>query len=54
MPGRGKTVAITPPKPKAPTMPLISRLETFSNEFVAFVRVTCDDGSHGWGQTSPL
>ena len=53
MPGRGKTVAITPPKPKAPTMPLISRLETFSNEFVAFVRVTCDDGSHGWGQTSP-
>lgn len=33
-------------------MPKISRLETFANEFVAFVRVTCDDGSFGWGQTS--
>lgn len=33
-------------------MPRISRLETFSNEFVAFVKVTCDDGSIGWGQTS--
>lgn len=33
-------------------MPRISRLETFANEFVAFVRVTCDDGSHGWGQCS--
>ena len=33
-------------------MPIIARLETFSTEFLAFVRVTCDDGSFGWGQTS--
>jgi L-alanine-DL-glutamate epimerase-like enolase superfamily enzyme len=30
----------------------IARLETFATEFLAFVRVTCDDGSYGWGQTS--
>ncbi|WP_435258660.1 mandelate racemase/muconate lactonizing enzyme family protein [Thioclava sp. FR2] len=33
-------------------MAKIARLETFSTEFLAFVRVTCDDGSFGWGQTS--
>jgi len=30
----------------------IRRLETFSDEFVGFVRVTADDGSIGWGQVS--
>jgi L-alanine-DL-glutamate epimerase-like enolase superfamily enzyme len=30
----------------------IAKLETFSNEFVCFVRVTCDSGAFGWGQTS--
>ena len=30
----------------------IRRLETFANRFVAFVRVTADDGSEGWGQLS--
>ncbi|MCB1491565.1 MAG: mandelate racemase/muconate lactonizing enzyme family protein [Rhodobiaceae bacterium] len=30
----------------------IARLETFTNEFVCFVRVTTDDGAIGWGQTS--
>ena len=30
----------------------ISCLETFSNEFVCFVRATTDDGSIGWGQCS--
>ncbi len=30
----------------------IQSLETFSNEFVGFVRVTADDGSTGWGQVS--
>lgn len=30
----------------------ITRLETFSNEFVGFVRVTCADGTTGWGQLS--
>ena len=30
----------------------ITKLETFSNEFVGFVRVTTDDGSTGWGQIS--
>lgn len=33
-------------------MTKIARLETFTNEFVSFVRVTADDGSFGWGQTS--
>lgn len=33
-------------------MPRIVRLETFHNEFVCFVRVTAEDGSFGWGQTS--
>lgn len=31
-------------------MPQIARLETFANEFVCFVRVTDDEGAHGWGQ----
>ncbi len=30
----------------------IACLETFSNEFVCFVRVTADSGASGWGQTS--
>jgi L-alanine-DL-glutamate epimerase-like enolase superfamily enzyme len=30
----------------------ITRLETFCNEFVGFVRVTTEDGSSGWGQLS--
>lgn len=30
----------------------ISRLETFSNKHVGFVRVTTDTGLQGWGQTS--
>ncbi|MCB8838594.1 mandelate racemase/muconate lactonizing enzyme family protein [Aurantimonas sp. VKM B-3413] len=30
----------------------IDSLETFSNEFVAMVRVRTDDGAEGWGQTS--
>lgn len=33
-------------------MTRITRLQTFSNEFVSFVRVTADDGSFGWGQTA--
>ena len=31
----------------------IKSLETFADRFVAFVRVTTDDGSEGWGQVSP-
>ena len=31
----------------------IKSIETFSNRFVAFVRVTTDDGRHGWGQVAP-
>ena len=31
----------------------ISKIETFSTEFVCFVRVTTDDGRHGWGQVAP-
>src|SRR5262245_33633174 len=31
----------------------IARLETFTNRFVGFVRVTTDDGREGWGQVSP-
>ncbi|WP_218190328.1 mandelate racemase/muconate lactonizing enzyme family protein [Pseudomonas sp. CC6-YY-74] len=30
----------------------ISKLETFCNEFVGFVRVTTDEGAEGWGQLS--
>ena len=30
----------------------IARLETFTNEFVCFVRVTTDSGAVGWGQCS--
>ncbi len=33
-------------------MTKIVKLETFANEFVAFVRVTDDEGMAGWGQTS--
>lgn len=31
---------------------IISKLETFANEFVGFVRVTTDTGDEGWGQLS--
>ncbi len=31
----------------------ITAIETYSNEFVAFLRVTAEDGSQGWGQVSP-
>lgn len=30
----------------------IQKIETFSSEFVGFVRVTLEDGSEGWGQVS--
>ena len=30
----------------------ITRLETFCNEFVGFVRVTTETGAQGWGQVS--
>ncbi|MFT4650288.1 MAG: hypothetical protein ACI8XX_000849 [Polaribacter sp.] len=30
----------------------IKGIETFSNEFVGFVRVTVDSGEQGWGQVS--
>jgi len=30
----------------------ITKIETFSTEFVGFVRVTTEDGSQGWGQVS--
>jgi L-alanine-DL-glutamate epimerase-like enolase superfamily enzyme len=30
----------------------IRKLETFSNEFVGFVRITADTGHQGWGQVS--
>ncbi|HCX87700.1 MAG TPA: mandelate racemase [Gammaproteobacteria bacterium] len=33
--------------------PTINRIETFSREVLSFVRVTCRDGSVGWGQVSP-
>ena len=33
--------------------PVISRIETFSREAVAFVRVSASDGTLGWGQVSP-
>jgi len=31
----------------------ITRLESYSTQDVGFVRVTCEDGSQGWGQFSP-
>lgn len=31
----------------------ISKIETFSNEFVCFVKVTSNDGAIGWGQVAP-
>ena len=31
----------------------IQSIETFTNEFVCFVKVTSDDGHQGWGQVAP-
>jgi len=31
----------------------ITAIETFTDEFVCFVRVTVEDGSQGWGQVAP-
>ena len=33
--------------------PRIQSIETFSSEFVSFVRLRTDDGTEGWGQLSP-
>lgn len=30
----------------------ITGIWTFSNEFVGFLRLSAEDGSHGWGQVS--
>ena len=32
----------------------ITKLETFANEFVGFVRLTTEDGRQGWGQVRPI
>ena len=31
----------------------IKRIETFCTQFLAFVRVTVEDGTFGWGQVAP-
>jgi L-alanine-DL-glutamate epimerase-like enolase superfamily enzyme len=31
----------------------LSKIETFTTEFVCFVRVTAEDGAQGWGQVAP-
>jgi len=31
----------------------LKKIETYSNEFVCFVKITTDDGSEGWGQVAP-
>ncbi len=31
----------------------IQKIETWTNEFVCFVKVTTDDGNQGWGQVAP-
>ena len=31
----------------------IQQIETFSREYLSFVRVVAEDGSHGWGQVAP-
>lgn len=31
----------------------LDKIETFSNEFVCFVRITTEDGAQGWGQVAP-
>ena len=31
----------------------LSSIETFTNEFVCFVRATAEDGAQGWGQVAP-
>jgi len=31
----------------------IAKIETFTNEYVCFVRVTTDEGQQGWGQAAP-
>ncbi|HEX9066504.1 MAG TPA: mandelate racemase/muconate lactonizing enzyme family protein [Streptosporangiaceae bacterium] len=41
------------PEPAAGEFGLIKKLETFSNRFVCFVRLTTTTGLTGWGQTAP-
>ncbi len=31
----------------------LKKIETFTNEFVCFVRATAEDGAQGWGQVAP-
>ncbi len=51
---QGQTHRILPPllQGKNSFMPKITSLETFSDEFVCFVKVTVEGGAFGWGQTS--
>src|SRR5690606_16021229 len=52
----GKSVAGSPrnrPRSLYGLKMKIRSIETFTNQFVCFVRVTADDGSHGWGQVAP-
>ncbi len=46
-------VPLAGPRGEADTGPRISRIETFATPLVGFVRVTAEDGRHGWGQVSP-
>lgn len=39
--------------PDSSDYPAILRIETFSQEYVSFVRMTAEDGSFGWGQVAP-
>ncbi|NVK32879.1 MAG: mandelate racemase/muconate lactonizing enzyme family protein [Rhodobacteraceae bacterium] len=32
---------------------IIEKIETFTNEFICFLRVTADNGAEGWGQVAP-
>lgn len=34
-------------------MPVITRLDTYTNEFLCVVKATAEDGAVGWGQTAP-
>jgi L-alanine-DL-glutamate epimerase-like enolase superfamily enzyme len=50
----GTVIPLSSPSPALRLAAMkIASIETFSNEFICFVKVKTDDGAFGWGQVAP-
>jgi L-alanine-DL-glutamate epimerase-like enolase superfamily enzyme len=51
-PARSAPYPIAPILPSEPSTVRLTKIETFTNNFIGFVRLTRADGAQGWGQVS--